>query len=232
MDKKNSFNENPNDRYDTEMRLKALREGRENHTAKMYNEDRLAVPSYDESVVLDYIRNRVEPPRDITDGREIFEVRAIEQSEGDYEKDLKKLQALTKDELEKILTEEENKSKEGHGLFSKGDLLDGFAIDIKTLKSLQSVNHDIASHDLVDKIWEEQKESDKFNIADLGLIYRRIVKGFVYLTVPGFKTPIVKLSLGTEEMGDLVSKKDVGKIVNHLKRQRQLLPISSDFKVL
>ncbi len=227
-----SFKENPENRYDTEMRLKAVEGAEESHKAKMDDEERLAVPAHDESMVSDYIRNRIEPPADMVSGKGIFRVETPEQPEGEYEKDLKKLQALSEDELDKLLTEMEEKSKEGKGLFSKGNLLLGYAIDPKTLESLESKHHErqmnvytlaeqIAQKAGQDLSWELEKQ-----------IERRTVSGFVYLQVPNFKTPIVKLYLGIEEMGNLVPKGDVDKIVNFLKRQRKLLPISSDLKVL
>ena len=64
------------------------------------------------------------------------------------------------------------------------------------------------------------------------ILYKRIVKGFVYLEVSDFKTPIVKLYLGVEEMGNKVPEADVEKISNHIKNERKLLPISADFQVL
>lgn len=174
----------------------------------MADENRLAVPSYDESVVSDYIRNRVEPPADIVDGREIFKVEAAEQPEGDYEADLKKLQALSEDELVKLFDEVEQKSKEGRGLFSKGNLLHGYVIDPETLESLESTHHDRQMNvmTLADKI------ANKMGLEMEKKLERRIVYGLIYLEVPNLKTPVAKLYLGTEEMDNKIPENIVNKI--------------------
>jgi len=229
---KSNFKENPDNLYDTEMRFKAIEGGETSHQTKMTSEERFGVPAYDESVVSDYIRNRVEPPTDMVGGRKIFKVEAIEQPKSDYEKDLKKLQTLTGSELDELLAEAETKSKEGKGLFSKGSLLNGYAIDRQTLESLQSVHHDDVRFELAANISEKLRYSDSPEYVDIDTIKRRIVGGFVYLEIPGFKSPIVKLYLGLKEVGNLVPKEDVEKIVKHLKDEGKLLPISSDFKVL
>ena len=57
---------------------------------------------------------------------------------------------------------------------------------------------------------------------------RRIIGGFVYLEVPGFKTPIVRLWL----TGAWTSEQDVEKIATHIKQERKLLPINSFFEAL
>ena len=144
------------------------------------------------------------------------------------------MQNLSTDELQKLLTEVENKSKEGKGIFSKGRLLDGYAIDKETLESLQSVHHDTVGFELAANISDKLISAGAdFNSSDVNkILYKRIVKGFVYLEVSDFKTPIVKLYLGVEEMGNKVPEADVEKISNHIKNERKLLPISADFQVL
>lgn len=231
MDEKTSFHENPNDYLDTEMRFKALDRGTTSHNAKMADEKRLGVPAYDQSIAQDYIRNRVEPPADMVESRKIFKAESVEQPEGDYEKDLKKLKTLTSKQLDELLTAVRNESKKGRGLFSKGNLLNGYAIDRETLESLQTSDHDITDVNLAANISQRLNDSGDLD-ATIDTIKRRIVSGLVYLKVPGFKTPIVKLYLGLEEMGNLVPQKDVKKIVDYLKRERKLLPISLDFKTL
>lgn len=196
----------------------------------MNDEDRLAVPGHEESIVSDYIRNRVEPPADMVSGRDIFKVETVKQPEGDYEKDFKKLQSLTQDQIHQLLTEVEIKSRENRGLFSEGNLLNGYAIDPETLKSLQSINHSQIDSDLATEIL--QNSENNYDLNALKILTRRIIIGFVYLEIPSFKTPIVKLLLGSEEMGDKVPEEDVQKIADYLKRERKLLPISSDFRVL
>ena len=113
----------------------------------------------------------------MTKGRGIFKVEAPKKPEREYEIELRKLQAFTPQELDNLLTEVERKSKEGRGLFSRGNLLN-------------------------------------------------------YVSVPGFKVPIVKLYLGLEEMGSLVPEHNVKRILWHLKNERKLLPISAEFRVL
>lgn len=233
--KKSNFKQNPDNLYDTEMRLKAVEGGGgvASHNAKMADEERLGVPSYDESVVSDYIRNRTEAPKDMTDGRGVLKVETVEQVEGEYEKDLKKLQALTRKQLDELLTSVEKQSKEGRGLFSKGNLLNGYAIDAETLESIQTTSHDSAGFDLAVEISQKMRDRGaSYEEADMDKIARRVIKGFVYLKVPDFQTPIVRLWLGMKEMGDLVPQEDLQKITSYLKRERKLLPISSDFRVL
>ncbi len=231
MTNKSSFHENPDNRYDTEMRLKALENSDESLRGKMDDDQRLGVPSHDESMASDYIRNRVEPPADMVSGREYLKIETPEQSEGDYEKDIKRLKALSEDQLDALLTEIENKSKEGRGLFSKGGLLNGYAIDRESLESLQSVHHQGIAFELAANIAEKRRDEGDMD-ADIDRIKRKVVSGIVYLEVPNFNTPIVKLWLGIEEMGDAVPKNDVEKIANHLKSERKLLPMSADLKVL
>lgn len=215
---------------------KRLRGGVASHQAKIDTEDRLGIPDLDESINQDRIRNRIEPPADLVSGRGIFKVETAEQPEGDYEKDLEKLKSLTPDELEKLLDEIERKSREKHGLFSKGPLLEGFAIDPQTLESLQSVHHSEIAFDLADQILSNLKKfKDPSNYyIDTNAIKKRIVSGFVYLEVPDFKTPIVKFfPFGVERVdSNVVSKENIRKIINHIKHERKLLPISSDFQAL
>ncbi len=222
--------ENPDDHFDTEMRHKAVMGGVASHQTKMTDENRLGIPDLDESINQDRIRNRIEPPVDLINGREIFKVETIKQPEGDYEKDLKKLKTFTPDELKKLLNEIQEKSR--RGLFSKGDLLNGYAIDPQSLKSLQSIHHDTIAFELATKIAEKLLDPNISNYNLTANIQRRIIPGLVYLPVPGFKTPIVKLYLGVKEMGNLVPEEDVKKIANYLKSERKLLPINSFFKVL
>ena len=210
---------------------KQLRGGVASHQAKMDDEERLGIPDLDESVNQDRIRNRIEPPEDLVSGRKIFEVETAKQPEGDYEKDLEKLKTLTPDELDKLLTEIEEKSREGKGLFSKGNLLEGYAIDTNTLESLQSIHHD-AVDDLVGIIFDRLRYSDPPQYVDLDeikRIKRKIVGGFVYLEVPGFKTPIVRLWVSGQRN---FSKENVEKIATHIKQERKLLPINSFFEAL
>ena len=229
------FRENPDNLFDTEARLKALERGVASHNVKMDDEERLAVPSYDESVVSDWIRNRTEAGEDTTDprGREVFKVETITQPEGDYEKDLEKLKSLTRDELDKLLTEAERKSKEeGGSIFSKGSLLHGYAIDPNTLQSLETTVHVGVGTDLALDIFNSM-DVENMGADTASHITRRIIDGLVFLNVPGFKTPILKLHpFGLEELGDKVPKEDIRKIVEHIKKERKLLPISSGFRVL
>lgn len=229
MEKK-SFFENPNDRFDTEMRFKALRDAEENHLAKANEEDRLAVSSQDESLVSDWIRRRIEVPEDMVPGYVHKKVELAKQPEGDYEEDLKKLKSLTKEELRTILNEVIVKSKKGQGLFSRGHLLNGYVIDRKSLESLQSVHHDGIEYILARTIMGKMRDYDQ--IPDLHETLEYIVKGVVYLKVPGFKTPIVELWFGSEEAGDKVPDDDINKISMLLKSEKQLLPISSYLEVL
>jgi hypothetical protein len=226
------FFENPDNRFDTEMRLKALEEGEEKHKIKTSEEDRAGVPSYDESVVSDWIRNRTEIPEDMIKGRSIFEVKMTKRPETIYTAEYLKLKELGVDNLRILLDGVEEKSREGRGLFSKGDLLMGYAIDRQTLESLQSINHDTVAYELAIKISEKIRESGNHKLIDTDDILARIIKGFVYLEVPGFKTPIVKLFLGLEKMGNKVLDEDILKISNHIKNEGKLLPISSEFDSL
>lgn len=232
MNKKGSFKENPDNFFDTEMRLKAIEGGVASHQAKISDDNRLGIPAYDESVTSDYIRNRVEPPADMVSGRKVFKVEVVEQPEGEYDKDLKKLQALTRGQLDELLKEVKRKSSEGKGLFSLGPLLRSYAIDRQTLESFQSIHHeDDAASELAFNIAQKLWNSGNFE-ANVDMIKRRIMIGTVYLEVPGFKTPIVGLVLGLKEMGNRVPKEDVEKIARHLKQERKLLPISMDLRVL
>ncbi len=234
MDNK-SFFENPENHFDTEARLKALEGGAESHQQKIDEDDRMAVPSYGESVVIDYLKNRVKAGDDTTDpkGKNVFRAEFISQPEDDYEKEYKKLKSITQKELQDIIKKAEDKSKEGRGLFSKGPLLLGYVIDRITLESLESTTHDTVAVDLAYKISEDLIQKGDFENSDIDRIrYRRLVNGFIYLDIPGFSIPIVRLYLGMEEIGNKVPEADVQKIVEHIKRERKLLPISSDFKVL
>ncbi|OGI75667.1 hypothetical protein A3C67_02650 [Candidatus Nomurabacteria bacterium RIFCSPHIGHO2_02_FULL_42_19] len=168
----------------------------------------------------------------MTKGRGIFKVEAPKKPEREYEIELRKLQAFTPQELDNLLTEVERKSKEGRGLFSRGNLLNGYAIDPKTLKSPQSSRHDNIDLDLASDITTEIAPDHAPSFLELRNLERRIVKGFVYVSVPGFKVPIVKLYLGLEEMGSLVPEHNVKRILWHLKNERKLLPISAEFRVL
>ena len=150
-----------------------------------------------------------------------------------YEKDYKKLQSFNEKEIEDLLQEVEKRSKEGRGLFSKGPLLLDYAIDRESLRSLQNLKHDLAAFALADKISNDLIERGDFENSDIDRIkHRRIVSGFIYLEVPGFNTPIVKFYFGMKEMGDRVSEEDIQKIVSYIKKERKLLPIAADFKVL
>jgi hypothetical protein len=226
MEKK-SFQPNPNDHFDTEMRLKAIEGGVASHQAKIKDENRLAVPSRDESDVQDWIRNRVEVPEDMVSNRDVFKVEKAKQPEGDYEEDLKKLKYLTRDQLKKLLDETEEKSKEGVGLFSKGSLLNGFAIDPETLNSIQTTTHGGIKENLAIEILNKM-DSENIDENTESQLKKRIINGFIYLEVPGFKTPIVRLWL----RGIWTPEKYIEKIVNHIKRERKLLPISFDFEAL
>ncbi len=226
------FQPKPTDLDDEKYR--ALKVSEASHQAKMEDESRAGVPSYDESLVSDWIRNRVDIPEDMLKGGGVFNVEAIKQPEGDYEADFRKLKALTRQELDEILTVVENKSKQGRGLMSRGRLLNGYAIDRQTLESLQSSYHDVTTYKLEKMIEDRLLDSGvKPSDIDSDAILRRIIPGFVYLEIPGFKTPILKLYLGDKEMGDEVPEgEDIERIVRHLKGERKLLPITSDFRPL
>ncbi|MEK9182866.1 MAG: hypothetical protein AAB809_02180 [Patescibacteria group bacterium] len=233
-----SFREDPEDHFDTEMRLKAIESGGASHNSKIADEQkgRLGIPAYDESLVADWIRNRVEPPKDMASGRGISNVEVVKQPEGDYEKDLEKLRSLTPKELEGLLTTVEIESRKGRRSFSKGNLLNGYAIDSQTLESLQSKNHSAVNFDLAFNIAEKLVGSgasgDTVDVLFITLL-RRIVKGQVYPEVPGFKTPIIKFDpFRLEKMNGLVPEEYIAKITNHIKRERKLLPVTADLRVL
>ncbi len=231
MEKK-SFQENPDNHFDTEMRLRALEGAEASHSAKMADEDRLGVPSYDESMVSDWIRNRIDIPKDMIGGKGVFKVETSAQPEGDYERDLKILQALTKDQLDKLLATVENESKKDKGLFSKGDLLNGYAIDPETLQSLQTRDHHGTAKDLALSILYSM-DDEKITENTENYLMRRIIAGMVFFKVPGFRTPIIKFNpFVSVKTNDKVPEDNVKKISNHLKRERKLLPITSDFQVL
>src|SRR4051812_24662849 len=120
------------------MRLRALENAKKNYEGKLQDEERLGVPSGDESIVADYIRNRVETPEDIVSGIKIFKREAASKPESEYEKESKKLQALSPNEIRELLKAVEEKSKKNKESISRGNLLNGYAIDPKTLMSLQS----------------------------------------------------------------------------------------------
>jgi hypothetical protein len=218
-----SFRENPDDLFDTEMRHKAIKGGVASYQAKLEDEDRLEILNLDESINQDHIRNRIEPPADLVSGREILRVETIKQPEGDYEKDLEKLKSLTPKQIEKLLTEIEEKSGK---TFSKGDLLNGYAIDPETLESLQNVRHDGTIQLLAINIMRKLLTLGKIKDGSFNSIERRIIGGFVYLEVPGLKTPIVELWSWE------FPEEDVERIANHIKKERKLLPINSHFEVL
>src|SRR3989338_6294216 len=115
----------------------------------------------------------------MTKGRGIFKVEAPKKPEREYEIELRKLKAFTPQELDNLLTEVERKSK-------------------------QSSRHDNIDLDLASDITTEIAPDHAPSFLELRNLERRIVKGFVYVSVPGFKVPIVKLYLGLEEMGSLV----------------------------
>ncbi len=231
-----SFFENPDNRSDTESRLKAL-EGKvvDGHDTlgRSLDLDEAGVLGYSDaesSTVRDWIRDRTQAAPDTT-GEFDEQSRSVEFAEqpiSDYEKEEIKLRNLTEKQLVDLLKSVEQKSREGRGLYSHGDLIAGYAIDPDTLKYLQSRDHDrpLVFGYLADKIAQELERSDPSSAyVDPFEIENRLVYGLVYLEVPGFKTPIVRLNLGVEEMGSLVPEEKVAKIENFLKRERKLLVI-------
>jgi hypothetical protein len=237
-----NFFENPNNHADTESRLKALEGGVPDGydtLGRLKDIDEEGLLGYSDpagSTVRDWIRDRTQAAPDTTGefDRNSRKVDLVEESLSDYEKEEIKLRNLTREELYALLQSAEEKSREGRGLYSHGNLMNGFAIDPETLQSLQNYDHDkrlIVGY-LADKIIRDSESSDMNFQTDPFEIERRFVYGLVYLEVPGFKTPIAKLYLGMEEMGDLVPKEKVIKITNHLKQERKLLAVSSDFRVL
>jgi len=228
--KERRFQPNPKNLFDTEMRLKALRESEERHQAKMENESRGGIPSSEESLVSDYLRNRVGPPEDMVSGRKIFEVETIKQSEDYYKKDYKKLKSLTESELYPLLTAmEENRAETAR--ITMGKKLHGYAIDPKTLQSLETTEHHTTNLELARKILQQEADSGNLH-TEYYFLQNRIIRGFVYLEVPGFETPIVKLFLDNPEDKIKIPKEDMEKVANYLKREGKLLPIDSDYEVL
>jgi len=228
----NNFEQKLGNYDDEEMRIKAVNRAEESHKEKIDDEGRLGVPDALSSILSDIMRGRIEPPADLVGGRKIFKVEISAQPEGEYEIELKRLQSLPRRELRKLLGDVEKKSRELQGSLSMGNLMNGYAIDPVTLESLQSTNHNTTSFELSYIIACKLNYSDNLQFVDSNTIKKRITDGFVYLEVPGFKTPIVRLYLGLEEQGSMISKSDLLKIVSSIKKDRRLLPISSDFKVL
>ena len=107
----------------------------------------------------------------------------------------------------------------------------GYIIDPQTLEYLESTHHERQMNvlSLVDKI-AGIMGNDKLDLEKQ--IERRAVSGFVYVQVPGFNTPIVRLYFGMKEMGNRVAENDIEKIIEFIKQERKLLPISGDFQVL
>ena len=88
-----------------------------------------------------------------------------------------------------------------------------------------------------DLVFEIVDKMDVENIIDIEeLLMTRIVRGMVFMQIPGFKTPIVKLELDldlvNEDAGDKAKNEDIEKIVSYLKREGKLLPIDSHFHPL
>ena len=227
-----SFRHNPDNLFDTEMRLKALEGAKVSHTEKTEDESRAGVPSHDESTVFDWIRNRIDIPEDMIKGPDVLKVEAVRQPEGDYEVDSSKLHALTREELQDLLTGTENISRRDRAQISKGPLLNGYAIDPETLQSLQTTRHGSTYIQLAKDIAANSGVTDQTTLEN---IQKRIISGLVYLQLRGFRTPIVKLNTPLMGLGEIVSELSpevVRKIANHIKDQRKLLPISLDFHVL
>ncbi len=74
------------------------------------------------------IRDRIVPAAAMVDDRTIPETESVTQLESNYEEDLEKLRTLTKNQLKGLLDRIEEKSREGTGLFSRGDLLNGLLL--------------------------------------------------------------------------------------------------------
>ncbi len=215
------FKENPEDHFDTQARIEALEKLDKNLSDKMKEGGRLGVPSADESLVQNYIRNRIKVPEDLTDESKFRIVSEETKEESLYTSELAKLKNMDRIDLKKLLEGCKSRSQEDKNLFSMGDLLKGFEIDPETLEYIESADHSSVLNriKLIDRINSNREDPIEDNEK------RRFVSGMVYHDVKGFTTPILMLIPGMAKIGNIVPKETKEKVIRYLKSKKKYLPL-------
>jgi hypothetical protein len=118
-----NFKPNPDNRFDTQARLRAIESDRDWHKTQRPDDDgELGYTDPITALNAIRIRERVKTPDDIALGRDVLTKQQETIEDDEYTEELNTLKLLNPKHLGKLLDEVSNRSQEDRGLFSKGPL--------------------------------------------------------------------------------------------------------------